>query len=160
MLFRITLTAVAIVVTCTATGQAQKTDPLRALSSERLQDDLQLTKRQRERVRELMLQWEGLKALRRADVAKEVGLRKSQQEEIEKIYDSHERLEFDYFKMRRVDRDKAKEIYREFKASAKSLDERVWEVLSAFQQKRFERMLGKPFDRDKLFEPKKAKPDV
>ena len=163
MFFRIILSATAVLLAAGTPGFAQKSnkpDPLRVLSSELLQNDLRLTKTQRQRVRELMLQWEGPRALRREDIAKDVGLRKTQREAIEKIYREHTRLEFEYYQLRKTDRDKSKLFYKGVKASARTLTDRVFEILTDSQRARFERMLGKPLDRSKLFEPKRRRPDV
>ena len=140
-------------------AQSRSSDPLRPLTSERLQKDLRFTPRQKQRVRELMLQWEGAKALRRRDVAKQLGLRKTQQDAIDKIYESHTRLEFEYYKMRRIDRDKSRKLYSELRESSKTLSARVMEVLTAAQRARFDRMLGKRFDRARMYEPI-GRPDV
>ena len=153
------------VVTLLLTGSAlaqqdKKPDPLRVLSSKVLQDDLNLSRTQLERVRQLMLQWEGPAALRRDEIAREIGLRKSQRAAIKRVFQAHSKLEFEYFRLRKTNRGRAKGFAKDVKASARMLPGRVLDVLSDTQRARFEKLLGKPLDRSKLFEPKRRRPDV
>lgn len=139
--------------TAPAWSQSSSTDPLKVLSSKRLQKDLRLTRRQLQRVEELMLQWQGPKALLRKDIARKVGLSATQQKKVKKIYDDQELLEFRYYKFRRTDRDKARILYKELRESAKTLKVRVLSVLTEIQLRKFDRLLGTPFDRSKMYDP-------
>ena len=102
----IVLVSVALIAPAISLAQSRGPDPLKPLYSERLQAELKLTEVQKKRIYELQIQWEGPKALRREDVAKKVGLSKSQKDEIDQIYETHDRLEFEYYKARKNDRDK------------------------------------------------------
>lgn len=167
-LSRYILPAIGLVFLCSTSLVAQKRknkkksgrDPLQALSSEHLQDDLRLTTRQKRRVRELLLQFEGARALRRPEIAKSVGLRMSQVKQIEEIFEGQRQKLYEYYRLRKTDRVKAKLLSKELNQDVRAIDARVLDVLSSSQRRRFEKMLGEPFDRSKLYEPKKKRSDV
>jgi hypothetical protein len=147
-------------VPCFAQKRSQSDDPLGVLASEHLQDELKLNSKQKERIREILLQWEGVRAVMRSDIAKELGLRDSQRAEIAGIYVAYNRKQEQYYELRKSDRDRAKLLSKELKEDAGTLDARVINVLTDSQKRQFERMMGEPFNREKLYKPKVRKPNV
>ncbi|GAB4160056.1 MAG: hypothetical protein Tsb009_37360 [Planctomycetaceae bacterium] len=129
-------------------------NPIRVLNSEYLRKDLGLTKKQIERIRQINLQMEGVRALQRAEVAKEVGISEDQSKKIKAIYNDYYKRRNEVIKLFRVKekREEARKKYSEISKEYKTLDGKVLDVLTNSQKRKFEKMKGKPFDRMKLYQ--------
>jgi hypothetical protein len=128
-------------------------NPIRVLNSEYLTKDLKLTKEQLKRIKQIGLQMEGIRALRRPEIAKEIGISANQTKEINGVYDDYNKRRSAVYKLfrDRTKRDEARKKYAEISKEAKTLDGKVLDVLTNSQKRKFEKLKGEPFDRMKLY---------
>lgn len=166
---RIFVLATTIVLLSTSTGESQTrrrkstfVNPLRHLDSEYLQKDLELTEKQLKRIQQIKLQLEGTAALQREEIQKELGLSKGQVKKVNALFDEHYRRRDAVLKEFRKDRDEGLKKYRAISAEYKTLGDKAFEMLTQSQKRRWEKLIGKPFDSRKLYgrPARKKRPDV
>ena len=142
----------------------QSFNPLRVLNSEYLQQDLKLTTEQRQRIRQINLQMEGVVALQRPDVVRELAISDGQLKHIQAVYDDYARKRREALKQLLKDPKRARKRGARYTAlTREQRDAKVLNVLTRTQRRKFEAMKGKPFDGRKLFprpKPRKKRPDV
>ncbi len=120
-------------------------------SSEYLQKELNLTSAQKKRMQEINIQISGTRALLQDDVANELGLSESQKEKISEA----SRAAFQGLFGGRGGNNGGKrpnfeELRKKFTEAREKADKEVLSVLTKSQQAKFEKMKGKPIDREKV----------
>ena len=111
-----------------------------------------------------VLRWEGIRALRRPEIAREIGISANQTKKNNGVYDDYYKRRSEVIKLfrDRTKRDEARKKYAEISKEAKTLDAKVLEVLNSSQKRKFEKLKGEPFDRMKLYPRRtiKKKPSI
>lgn len=127
-----------------------RVNPLALLNSKSLQADLRLTGEQIDRIRQYNLQCEGVRALRRDEIAEQLGITARQKATIADVYAAYEQKRKEFEKVKVSDATVVKRAYKELEQAYRGIDQQVINVLTEKQRKQFEEMKGKPFDPKQL----------
>jgi len=164
-LLKVTVWAVGFVLLATSTSEAQRRRGRRGfsrggfgsgvsiLNNEYLQKELNFTAAQKKRVREIIIQLEGTRALLRDDIAQDIGLSDTQKEKIQEArrsaYD-RDAIRNLFRNRQRGERPDFEEIRKKMRELREKADKQVLDVLTPPQRKKWEQMKGDPIDREKL----------
>jgi len=108
--------------------------------------ELVLEPDQMKRLKQLQLQREGVFAIGRPDIAKQLGL---SEEQVGKVRELIASLRPDRAKMRELfqqGRDAVRKYFAEREQRRKEVEKKILEVLTPEQRKKWEQMIGKPFE--------------
>ncbi|GAB4142650.1 MAG: hypothetical protein Tsb009_13120 [Planctomycetaceae bacterium] len=141
------------------------------LQNEYLQKELGLTAAQKKRIREIEIQLMGSGALLREDIQKELGISDSQKAKLSKAQEEQRSKMRELFSgFRRGGgqggRPDFSEIAKKMQKMREESSKALMSVLSSSQKAKFEKMKGKPIDREKLMQRRqrperpRSRPDI